>query len=108
MILTNAFSIQMLDTSKKSSHTVSFKETAVDDIKELILKNGVLSAIGHEDTASVLSHMLGLAIPANRVNIQLNNDPIIVAQIVGGRLPEGATTLPKGIEIKFFVVNMID
>lgn len=107
MIITNAFSIQMLDTSKPL-HTVSFKETPVDDIKELILKNGVSSAIGHADTASVLSHMLGLEIPANRVNIQLNNDPIIVAQIIGGRLPEGATTLPEGIKIKFFVVSTID
>lgn len=33
-------------------------------------------------------------------------DVVYVAQFVGGRLPEGATTLPEGVSLQFFRVTI--
>ena len=41
----------------------------------------------------------------NRISVNLgNNDVLLVAQLSGGRLPEGATTIPDGMSIQFWVV----
>jgi hypothetical protein len=100
MFIANAFSLQML--SKFPAH-VDIEEIAVADVAKLDLE----SAIGHADTAAVLSNMLEKDIKPNRVNVQLQpGDSIIVAQLMGGRLPEGATTLPEGFSFKFFKVTV--
>ncbi len=97
--LVNAFSIQMLS----GPATVRFDEIASEDIPA-----DVVSAIGHADTAAVLTNMLGFEIPMNRINVALDeNTELYVAQLVGGRLPEGATTLPEGFSFKFYRVAMV-
>lgn len=86
--LLNAFSLQMIDVPS----VVSFTE--VDE-----LPAGLTSAIGHQDTANVLG------VPMNRCNVHLaNGATAYVAQLVGGRLPEGSTTLPDGFKFKFIKV----
>jgi len=88
--LLNAFSIQMIDTPCD----VSF--TDVDS-----LPSGLTSAVGHPDTAKVLG------VECNRVNVHLSKgDVAYVAQLMGGRLPEGCTTLPKGFTFKFIKVEV--
>jgi hypothetical protein len=63
----------------------------------------VKSVIGHADTAVVVGDLLGFPVPMNREFITLEQgDTLYVAQLVGGRLPEGSTTLPEGFEIKFY------
>ena len=60
-----------------------------------------ISVVGHQDTANVL----GVAF--NRVSVKLNKgDVLFVAQVVGGRLPEGCTTLPDGYSFKFLKVTV--
>lgn len=89
MFLLNAFSLQMLQDFPA---TVRFEE--VEKIPE-----GLESAIGHQDTANVLG------VPCNRVNVTLKKGDIaFVAQLQGGRLPEGSTTLPEGFSFKFLKV----
>ena len=95
----NAFSIQML----KKGGLVRFEEIDVTEVPA-----DVVSAVGHADTAAVLSNTLGFEVPMNRMNISLDEDTeIYVAQLVGGRLPEGATTLPEGFSFKFYRVTMV-
>ena len=97
--LVNAFSIQML----QKGGLVRFDEIAPEDIPA-----DVVSAVGHADTAAVLSNMLGFEVPMNRMNISLDEDTeIYVAQLIGGRLPEGSTTLPEGFAFKFYRVTMV-
>lgn len=87
--LLNAFSLQMLDTFPCN---VTFEEVAQ-------LPEGLTSAVGHQDTANVLG------VEMNRMNIKLHSgDVAYVAQLQGGRLPEGATTLPDGFSFKFIKV----
>lgn len=97
--LSNAFSIQMLASFPAD---VSISEVAATDIPMY-----VVSCIGHADTANVLTDMLGFDVPCNRQNVTVDADTdLYVAQVVGGRLPEGAITLPEGYAIKFFKVNV--
>lgn len=88
--LLNAFSLQMVDVPC----IVHFEE--VDE-----LPDGLTSAIGHADTANVLG------VEPNRINVHLSKgDVAYVAQLQGGRLPEGATTLPDGFSFKFIKVTV--
>lgn len=49
------------------------------------------SCVGHADTAAVLG------VPMARISVTLApGDVLYVAQLRGGRLPEGCTTLPEG------------
>ena len=97
--LTNAFSIQMLTATVQ---TVRFEEIDAKDIP-----SDVVSAVGHADTAAVLSEILGFPVPMNRINVILDTETeLFVAQLVGGRLPEGSTTLPEGFRFKFFRVKI--
>jgi hypothetical protein len=96
--LTNAFSIQMLP----GPTTVRFEEIDTTEVP-----TDVTSAVGHADTAAVLQTLLGFEVPMNRMNVTLDeNTEMYVAQLVGGRLPEGSTTLPEGYEFRFYRVQV--
>lgn len=65
------------------------------------------SAIGHAETAAIVSDILGVNLPANRCNVKLTRgEKIIIAQYIGPRLPEGATKLPEGAKIEFRMVEV--
>lgn len=101
--LTNAFSINML----KGDVTVSFKRLEKEDVRNM-LRTGFQSAIGHSDLARVVSEMLGITCTPNRINVEIGkNDTLIVAQYIGPRLPEGATTLPENAKIEFWKVEIL-
>jgi hypothetical protein len=86
MWLCNAFSLQMLP---EFPATVSFEE--VESLPE-----GLESAVGHADTAAVLG------VEVCRVHVTLKaGETFFVAQLVGGRLPEGSTELPEGFSFRF-------
>ena len=90
MYILNAFSLQMVEIPS----VVRFTE-----VEEL--PQGLVSAIGHADTAAVLGY------PVNRCNVSLKpGDVAYVAQLQGGRLPEGCTTLPEGFTFKFIKVEI--
>lgn len=91
MFLTNAFSLQMLEEFPAS--------VMISEVSEL--PEGLESAVGHTDTAAVLG------VPYNRVNVSLKKgDTVFVAQLQGGRLPEGSTTLPEGFTFRFLKVEI--
>jgi hypothetical protein len=107
----NAFSIQMLP---EWGSQVSIKRISTGAAKGIVKswRDSVQSHIGHIDTASVLSDMLGIDIPVCRDNCEMQKSPngneqYIVAQLVGGRLPEGTTQLPEGYEFRFFEITIL-
>lgn len=101
--LSNAFSLQMLETG--TAHTVRTAPVTASEVADA-LRGGYVSAIGHADTARVVSGLLKLDVPANRVNLRLTaSDILYVAQVTGGRLPEGATVLPEGVTLQFVRVT---
>ncbi len=98
--LGNAFSLQMIS---KTPCTVKVQEVDKGEIP-----SDVYSVIGHPDTAQVLSNELGFEVKFNREAIKLEpGDVLYVAQLMGGRLPEGAKTLPEGFSFKFFKIEFV-
>lgn len=98
--LSNAFSIQMLDTSVAHNITIT-------PIEPSQIPTDCVSAIGHADTAAVVSDILCRSVSCNRMSISLTeSDTLYVAQLIGGRLPEGSTTLPEGFQIAFLKVQV--
>jgi len=66
----------------------SYKPLSLAEAIEL-LKQGFVSAVGHEATASFLSQLTGVQIPVNRVQVKMQpGDRAIVFQVLQ-RLPEG-------------------
>lgn len=91
MYICNAFSLQMVREFPCAIR--------VEEVEKL--PQGLVSAIGHADTARVLGY------EPNRVNVSLEKgDTVYIAQLIGGRLPEGATTLPEGFAFKFLRVTL--
>lgn len=97
VLLGNAFSLQMLEDK--------YSSIKVRPVEYPVYEKGLAQAysvIGHPDTARVVSGLLGREVEFNRESVTLAvGDVLYVAQVIGGRLPEGATELPEGVEIVF-------
>lgn len=109
-ILCNAFSLQMIPANFGtgiSAMSTKFDMLSIESIRPEDIPQDAVSAIGHADTARVLSNILDRKIEANRMNVSLDeNCAIYVAQLVGGRLPEGATELPEGASFRYFRITL--
>lgn len=94
--ISNAFSLQMLGNIEKADISVEKIDGISDEVK-----SSATSVVGHIDTANVLG------VKFNRVSLTLEKgDVLYVAQLVGGRLPEGSTTLPEGFRFVWFKVTI--
>lgn len=70
----------------------------------------VTQAVGHEQTAALASASLEGAggdpglVRFNRVSVRFTESTeMLICQYVGPRLPEGATTLPEGAELVWYI-----
>lgn len=97
--LSNAFSMNMV--SVEDFTLIRARKVTPADVPQ-----NAISAIGHADTARVVSGILGYEVPANRINVSLEKDDVLfVAQYKGPRLPEGATQLPDGATLEFLEIT---
>lgn len=96
----NAFSLQMLPSiAVNECGKIEYDIVSENVFKEFA--KGAKSIVGHEDTARVLG------VEFNRESVTLEKgDVLLVAQLVGGRLPEGATTLPENCHFKYFSIRI--
>lgn len=100
--LSNAFSLQMVEIPSTVTFTEISESTFFNEIVPAVNAGQIKSAIGHQDTANILG------VPCDRCNVSLRDGDILyVAQVIGGRLPEGCTQLPDGITLKFIKVVLI-
>lgn len=103
--LANAFSLQMVQSDTK----IAIKTVPTQEVANRLRSETWVSCMGHVDIASVAADMLGFPVQYNRGNIMLvPGDTLFVAQVVGGRLPEGAMKLPSGFNIVWKQVEIID
>ena len=108
-ILTNAFSLQMVPddcTIKKEALTELGAAALVRKAQD---QGTLTNAIGHADIARVIGRDLTLgAIEPNRISVTMGpNDVLVVGQYIGPRLPEGATELPEGAEVRYFKISLV-
>ena len=64
------------------------RKIGIKEAKEF-LKDGFVSAVGHESTAKVLSELLGMDVSVNRITVDMKRGDIAVAVQFLKRLPEG-------------------
>jgi len=49
----------------------------------------IMSIVGHQSTANLLSQLIGIEIPVNRVDYRLTENDVLLVFTVPTRLPEG-------------------
>jgi len=108
IILTNAFSVNMLPGDCANLNFERLHDVCNLENVGTITEN----AIGHPDTDRVVRNILngyGVEVPeGKRSNVVFPTpeaDVLLVAQYRGPRLPEGATELPAGAELEFWLVD---
>jgi len=94
VILSNAFSLGMLP-QVEGEVNLRVRRINTNEVRQLIA-NGFFSAVGHQATAELLSTLLGVQVPLNRVNVTINDgQQIIICQLLV-RLAEGQVlSLPE-------------
>lgn len=105
MIITNAISLNMFEIGTLLTQ-LSVREISREVARALVETTPYTSAIGHADTARILSVELGIDIPMNRVTLRVESGALLVGQYVGPRLPEGVSQLPDGARIKWILVEV--
>lgn len=115
MYILNGFSMNMLDIDEGDEVHVHVRRISVAAARAHIVARinaglPVRSAIGHANTAAIISDMLNFDVPMNRVDVKLPVAGVelpfaLLAQYRGPRLPEGATALPEGAAIDWYVVE---
>lgn len=82
--------ITILNTSiLTTTGTFKLNDITLDEAKNLVHKNDILSAVGHKSTADILTTLLEKEIPANRIEYAQNvNEKALVFKL-NGRAEEG-------------------
>jgi len=84
IIVTNSFSISMLPPTDKMGVLVEFRPISAETVRSWCNQNNVdvVSAIGHADTARIVSGLLGVELPANRISVKMTGmESLVVAHI---------------------------
>lgn len=104
--LCNAFSAGMLPSWPV---TVRFAPLNEWDVQSLA-RQGIRSAVGHQSTADVLARRLGVPVPVAHIDVSLlDGDQCLIAQLGGGRLPEGRVLTDEesaGVPIRWVLVEV--
>jgi len=90
LVIANAFSVNMLKEARVLafvSVSLEFAKTHVKTMKERGVE--ILSIVGHESTAKLLSRILSIEVPVNRIDYKMERDDVMLVFAVPFRLPEG-------------------
>jgi len=106
-VVGNAFSVNMLDESR----ILVFKRiTTKEVISEICMEKELVSIVGHEGTANLISQVLGREIQVNRVQYKLKAGDILYVCVVKQRLEEGRVLKEeelKKVEIDWWKIQII-
>ncbi|HOQ16042.1 MAG TPA: YddF family protein [Defluviitaleaceae bacterium] len=81
---------------------------SVDDAKKLIEENGFISAIGHKATAEIMSDLLGINIPMNRIDFKQEIGQKAVVFKLKKRPPEGSVLTKEQIEATGYEFKLME
>jgi hypothetical protein len=84
--LLNSLIVPIAETAMTA--IILMKKANVGEVKRL-LERGFVSAVGHDSTARLLTQLLGIPIPINRIAITAKAGDVLVHFALRTRLPEG-------------------
>ncbi|MCY0880955.1 MAG: DUF1874 domain-containing protein [Firmicutes bacterium] len=70
-------------------YTIKARQIFLQSAKELLSHEQFVSAVGHQATADLLSSVMGIKIPMNRIAITLSHGDKALCFVLKQRLPEG-------------------
>jgi len=109
IFLTNSFSLNMI-SDVASNVTLKVNEVSLETVKTVLAQQSWTSAVGHQSTCEVLTHLLDMSVPCNRVAIKLQyNDILLVFQLLV-RLEEGkvlSSSELKTLPYKFYLIELV-
>lgn len=70
----------------------------LEQAKELAQSNELLSAIGHDSTAKIMTELLGVNVPVNRIQFTQEKGQVALVFKLKGRAPEGVILTKEEIE----------
>jgi len=74
-----------------------YKQISLQEAKELV-KNGFQSAVGHQSTCDVLTNLLEVKVPMNRIQFKQSTEDLAIVFKLKGRPEEGKILTAKEIE----------
>jgi len=80
----------------------------VEYAKKLVKKYGVISAVGHEATAVIMTELLGVEIPLNRIQFHQETTQIAIVFKLNVRPPEGTILTIKELESIGFGLKLME
>ncbi len=91
--------IALLNTSIATADgTYRLSTVTLDQAKLLISDQDILSAIGHDSTAQILSDLLDADVPVNRIQFEQQPGQVALVFKLNGRPPEGKILSREEIE----------
>jgi len=78
-----------LPLKEGEEYTITARQITIQEAKEMLEKEYFISAIGHKATAELLTNILGVEIPYNRIQIELKPGDRLIAFLLKKRLEEG-------------------
>jgi hypothetical protein len=107
LYIANAFSLGMLP----GEVYLRVKEIDAQTTSEILKSQQFISAIGHESTAKLLTALLGVEVPYNRIQVRLQKgDRLLVFQLLT-RLEEGRVLDEdelRRLPHKFYIVEVVE
>lgn len=104
--------LAVLNTSILTTEgTYTLRAITLDEAKSLSSNNEILSAVGHQSTAEVLTELLGVSVPVNRIMFEQKAGQQALVFKLNGRPPEGKILSRDEIEAigyKFQLLERIE
>jgi hypothetical protein len=110
LYIANAFSLGMLPPQTGEVY-LRVKEINAQTVSGMLKTQPFISAVGHEPTSRFLSEILGVEIPVNRIQIQLQKGDVLVVVQLLARLEEGKVLTKEELQKiphKFFIVELLE
>jgi len=78
-----------VDFQSKQGYVVSLWKIDLETARKIVREMPFTSAVGHEATAKVLTDLLGVEIPHNRIAVKMKDGDSAIHFVLRTRLPEG-------------------
>jgi len=78
-----------LPLKEGEEYLITARQISIEESKEMLEKEQFVSAVGHEATAKLLTNVLGVEVPYNRIQITLQPGDKVIAFLLKKRLEEG-------------------